>query len=111
MTSWYGMVGGCGGVGGGAWLENVQMAGRNGGVLIACLQIGPVVSLQPQQSGAPEYRGTRLTLGLPGLRGPDQLITETLRGGNVSTRVVCVDTGVRLCCQQIIYVSLSESRL
>lgn len=35
MTSWAGGVG----EDHGAWLENVQMAARNGGLLIACLQI------------------------------------------------------------------------
>lgn len=40
MISW-GMTSWAGGAGEdhGAWLENVQMAARNGGVLIACLQI------------------------------------------------------------------------
>lgn len=61
----------------GCWLENVQMAGPNGGVLIACLQIShrlPPVA----QSMSPRYRvGNQSEAGhlLLCFRGAGELIT------------------------------------
>lgn len=54
MTSWAGGMG----EDRGAWLENVQMAARNDGVLIACLQIShrlPAVT-EKRRSDALEFR-------------------------------------------------------
>lgn len=70
MTSWSG-----GGGDLGAWLENVQMAGRNGGVLIACLQIShrPPPTLQSAEE--------------PGSRGAPSLSTGPINHGNAPGRM------------------------
>lgn len=98
----------------GCWLENVQMAGRNGGVLIACLQISHRL-LSVTQSMFHYYGvwGNRSEAGhlLLYVWGARQLIMrgpfERRRGHTVSTHVVCVDSGVGLCMLSTDYLCFS----
>lgn len=100
---------------GGSWLENVHMAGRNGGVLIACLQISCRLPSVPQ-SALHRYRmqGKRSEAGASPPPRLGQLIIgrgplKTSPLGRMSAPVLFVWTLWSLgCarCQQIIYVAL-----